>query len=167
MVTSTRSAKRLTIIARPNQSATWRTNLYALLALSVPSLGAAIGFTALGAWPILPLAGLEMLALATALYYVNWKLQYRHVITLDPDCVRIDKGHYHPRQSWRFSRRGTGLVITPEQHPWGSPELTVHDRRESVCVGEFLNREEARELIDLLRSEIRVDTCSVSGRRDF
>jgi len=167
VVTSSRSAKCLTIIARPNHSTTWRANLYALLALSVPSLGAAIAFTALGAWPILPFAGLEMLALATALYYVNWKLQYRHVIMVEEDWVRIDKGHYHPRQRWRFSRRGTGLRITPEQHPRTSPELAVHDRRESVSVGEFLNHEDAHELIALLRGEIRVDTCSVADRRDF
>ena len=156
MVTCTRSNSGLMIVARPNQSASWRANLYTLLALCVPSLGAAIAFAAMGAWPILPFAGLEMLALGSALYYVNWKLQYRHVITFSDDSVRIDKGHYYPRQSWHLTRKGVGLSITPEQHPWDSPELAVHDRDQQVGIGEFLNRDDARELIELLRREMRV-----------
>lgn len=164
MVTCTRCDSGLTIVARPNQSASWRANLYTLLALCVPSLGAAIGFAALGAWPILPFAGLEMLALGSALYYVNWKLQYRHVITLSENSVRIDKGHYYPRQSWQLQRHRVGLSITPEQHPWETPELAVHDSNQRVCVGEFLNRDDAAELVALLRREIRVDAHSNAGR---
>ena len=165
MVTSTRSGKRLMIVARPNQSASWRSNLYTLGALAVPSLGAAIGFTLLGAWPILPIAGLELLALGAALYYVNWKLQYRQVITLNADSVRIDKGFYAPRQSWSFPRQQAGLAITEERHPLDSPALVVHDDAHSVCIGEFLNRDEALKLVALLRRELRVDSCSGRSRR--
>ena len=92
MVTSSRSDSEVVIIAKPNHSSSWRNNRLALLAIAVPSLGAALGFTLLGAWPILPFAGLEIAALGAALYYVNWKLQYRHVITLSDDSVCIDKG---------------------------------------------------------------------------
>lgn len=167
MVTSTRTASRLLIIAQPNRSSTWRANLLLLLALAVPSLAIAISFALLGAWPILPFAGLELLALGTALYYVNWKLQYRHVITVSDDSVRIDKGFYRPRQSWQFPRQCTGLVITPEKHPWDGPELSVHDKHESVSLGEFLNREDILELIALLRKELRVGTHSRQAKLDF
>lgn len=167
MVTCTRSESGLMIVARPNQSASWRANLYTLLALCVPSLGVAIVFAVLGAWPILPFAGLEMLALGTALYYVNWKLQYRHVITLSEDSVRIDKGHYYPRQSWHLQRQRAGLSITPEQHPWEVPLLAVHDRSQRIGIGEFLNQDDARELITLLRRELSVDSHSAKGDRRF
>lgn len=167
VVTSTRTASQLMIVAKPNQSATWSTNLLVLLALSVPSLGAAIGFALLGAWPILPFAGLELAALGGALYYVNWKLQYRHVITVSDEQVRIDKGHYAPRKSWKFSRKGTGLAITPEKHPWDGPELCLHDRNESVRLGEFLNRDDCLELIALLKQEIRVGSDSARTDRSF
>lgn len=167
MITTARTASRLMIIAKPNCSASWRSNKLVLLALSVPSLGAAIGFALLGAWPILPFAGLELLALGSALYYVNWKLQYRHVITLSEDSVCIDKGFYAPRQSWKFPRQGTGLAITPEQHPWEGPELALHRTGEAVSVGDFLNRDDALELAALLRQEIRVDSHSARGKRDF
>ncbi len=78
--------------------------------------------------------------------------------------MRIDKGHYYPRQSWQLPRQRVGLTITPERHPWESPELAVHDRTQQVSVGEFLNRDDARELIALLRGEIRVYSHSPGDR---
>ncbi len=167
MVTSSRGSGVVQIVARPNHSSTWRGNLYALIGVAIPSLGAAIGFALLGAWPILPFAGLELTALGGALYYVNWKLQYRHVITLSDDSVRIDKGFYLPRQSWQFPRQQAGLRVAAEAHPWDGPGLSLHDRRESVSVGEFLNRDDALALLELLRSELRVDSHSALGKRDF
>ena len=167
MVTSTRTASRLMIIAQPNRSASWRANKLALLALAVPSLIIAIGFTALGAWPILPLAGLELLALGSALYYVNWKLQYRHVITVSQDSVRIDKGFYTPKQSWMFPRQGTALTITPEQHPWDGPLMSLNGKGEYVSVGDFLNRDDSLKLVALLRQEFRVGTHSPRANLEF
>jgi uncharacterized membrane protein len=155
------------IVAKPNCSASWRTNQLVLLALAIPSLGIGTAFALLGAWPILPFAGLEIMALGTALYYVNWKLQYRHVITVSDDAVCIEKGHYVPKRSWQFSRQGIGLAITPEKHPWEGPALQVHDNQESVTVGEFLSREDSLKLAEMLRSEIRVGTHSDRIRHDF
>jgi len=155
------------IIAKPNCSASWRSNQLVLAALAVPSLGIATGFALLGAWPILPFAGLELLAVGSALYYVNWKLQYRHVITLSDDSVCIDKGFYAPKQSWKFPRQATGLAITPERHPWEGPELSLQGAGESVSVGEFLNRDDSLKLAALLRQEIRVGSHSARGNRLF
>lgn len=165
LVTSTRTSSRLMIIAKPNQSSSWRTNKLVLLALTIPSLGIAVAFTFAGAWPILPLAGLELAALAGALYYVNWKLQYRHVITLSDDGIRIDKGYYAPQKSWQFPRSGAGLAVTPEKHPWDGPAISLHNKSESVTVGEFLNRDDCLKLLALLRGEIRVGTHSTAAQR--
>jgi uncharacterized membrane protein len=167
VVISSRTATRLMIIARPNQSATWGVNVLLILALAVPVLTIAAAFALLGAWLILPFAGLELLALGAALHHVNWKQQYRHVITLSEDTVCIDKGYYAPRQRWRFPRQNTGLTITAEQHPWDGPELCVHDRNESVTLGEFLNREDSLQLIDLLQRELRVRARSTRVLREF
>ncbi len=165
MVESTRTASRLMIIAKPNCSASWRSNMLVLLALAVPSLIAATAFALLGAWPILPFAGLELLALGSSLYYVNWKQQYRHVITVSEDSVWIDKGFYAPRQRWHFPRRDTGLTIVPEQHP--GTDLTCPCRRpdETVSVGEFLNRDDSLKLTALLRQEMRVGSAQSARPR--
>lgn len=167
MVTTTRTGSQLTIIAQPNCSASWRSNKLALLVLAIPSLGFALGFALLGAWPILPFAGLELMVVGSTLYYVNWKLQYRHVITLSDDSVYIDKGFYAPRQSWKLPRQGTGLAIVPEHHPWEGPELALQRTGESIRVGEFLNRDDSLKLAALLRQEIRVGSQGPRGDRHF
>jgi uncharacterized membrane protein len=160
VVTSRRQHKQLLIIARPNQSATWSANKLLLIALAIPSLGIAAAFALIGAWPILPIAGLEIAALGTALYRVSWKLQYRHIITLSDHQVRIDKGYYLPRRSWRFARENTSISVDREQHPWDGPAICLHDRLERVSVGEFLNREDCLQLLALLRRELRVRSDS-------
>jgi len=167
VVTSTRTASRLMIVARPNQSATWRANLMLLVALSIPSLGIAIVFALQGAWPILPFTGLELLALGCALYYVNWKLHYRHVITLSENSVRIDKGHFAPRQSWHFQRRDTGLSITTTDDGRYGPEVCLHDHNDKVVLGDFLGREDCLALVELLRGEIRVRAESRRKEQGF
>ncbi len=167
MVTLTDSPNRHTIVAQPNHSSSWRANLWMLMALAVPSLIAATGFAMRGAWPILPFAGAELLALGCALYYVNWKLQYRHVITLDAQKVHIQKGYYAPRDRWSFSRADTALAVTPAQHPWEGPRLSIHDRSDRVSVGEFLNREDALILMDKLRHFLPIRTHSSLHQRDI
>lgn len=137
MVTISDNGVIKTIIAKPNHSATWRTNLWVVLAISVPSLGAAIGFALLGAWPILPFAGAELLGLATALYYVNWKLQYRHVVTLEGSAVKIDKGYYAPKKTWHFARDQVGLSVTPESHPGKVPSWDYTIKATTSASGTF------------------------------
>lgn len=164
MVSSDRSEQGLVIIARPNHSSSWHSNRLVLLAIAVPSLGAAIAFTSLGAWPILPFAGLELLSLGAALYYVNWKLQYRHVITLSDDMVSIDKGFYAPTRSWRMPRAGAAISVTAEEHPWEGPKLSLHSDEVWVRIGEFLSREDSLSLLALLRRELSVRTHSPEAR---
>lgn len=160
MVSSSRSDSGLVIVAKPNHSSSWRSNRLVLLALAIPSLGAAIAFASLGAWPILPFAGLELASLGAALYYVNWKLQYRHVITLSDDCVSIDKGFYAPTRRWRLRRDGASVAVTTGAHPWEGPLLSLHSDDVWVSVGEFLSREDCLSLLALLRGELSVRTHS-------
>jgi len=165
VVNSTRHGSRLEIIARPNQSASWRANLLLLGALAVPSLGVAIVFALAGAWPILPLAGLELAALGASLYYVNRKLQFRQVITVNENSVQVDEGYRAPCQSHRFTRRAAALSVLCEDHPWESPRLSLYDRNGSVQLGGFLGREDALALQSLLESELAVGTRGSLGRR--
>ena len=121
MISCNQADREMVIVVKPNHSATWHQNLLLLAALAVPSLGAGIGFALLGAWPILPLAGLELTALAGALYWVNWKLEYRHVIYFQADSVTIYKGYFVPKRTWHFTRADAALRVTPETHPWQGP----------------------------------------------
>jgi uncharacterized membrane protein len=155
------------IVAEPNRSASWRTNKIVLILMCCLSGMIALGFAALGAWPVLPFAGLEMLALGSALYYVCWKLRYRHVITVNPQTVRVQKGHYYPRQSWDIPFDEVALSVTQEKHPWDAPGISLFSRGEEISVGEFLNREDSLKLLSLLKGKVRIGNHAPRSKRDF
>ena len=68
------------IILLPNQSLDWEGNKRVIWLLGFVCMGIAVAFTIIaGAWVMLPFAGLEILSLSLALYYVSWKLSYRHI----------------------------------------------------------------------------------------
>ncbi|MDX1733954.1 MAG: DUF2244 domain-containing protein [Halioglobus sp.] len=154
-------------MAQPDHSSSWRNNMLVLAALAVPSLGAAIMFSLAGAWPILPLASLELTALGVALYLVNRKLHYRHVITLNGNTVTVDKGYHSPLHRWRFARDAAGLSIVDQSRAGDSPEITLHDRSDRVSLGEFLGREDSLALIELLRGELSVRANSGGSEKTF
>ena len=155
-----RAGPETVILIKPNHSASWRQNLWLLAALAVPSLGAGVAFALLGAWPILPFASIELVALGGALYWVNWKLEYRHVIRFTDGSVVIDKGYFIPKRSWHFLREEAALRISTETHPWQGPKLSVHDQQTETRVGDFLNRDETLELLNLLKQQLSVRTHS-------
>ena len=160
MVSVNRAGPETVILIKPNHSASWRQNLWLLAALAVPSLGAGVAFALLGAWPILPFASIELVALGGALYWVNWKLEYRHVIRFTDESVVIEKGYFIPKRSWHFLREEAALRISTEAHPWQGPELSVHDQQTETRVGDFLNRDETLELLNVLKQQLSVRTHS-------
>ena len=79
------------IEVRPNCSLTPRGTQIFLVSAGVVCLGPGILLLSLGYWPILPFAGIEFLALATATWWSLRKGRYREVIELRDERVTIDK----------------------------------------------------------------------------
>ncbi|MBT8139003.1 MAG: DUF2244 domain-containing protein [Gammaproteobacteria bacterium] len=153
--TETGAPYQLRLVMAPNRSLDWQQNKKVIWALGVLCIGIAAGFfLRLGIWMILPFAGLEIAALTAALYYVSWKLSYRHILAFDDAKLLIEKGVYRPRGSWTWPKRDTHLEIEPASHDWQASKLTLHCQGESVNIGDFLSREEASRVIELLRGQI-------------
>ena len=100
---------------------------------------------------ILPFAGLEITALASALYWVCWKLNYRHVISVDEERIRIEKGHYYPVQVYEFEKAGSVVTVGESRHQWDSPDVHLKHGQEEIVIGEFLNKDDTQELISECR----------------
>jgi uncharacterized membrane protein len=163
-------AQQQIVLVRPNQSATWELNLRIIIALGIWSMLIAISFSLYGAWLILPFAGLEILALFLALYYVCRKLSLRQVIRIEAETITIEKGFYYPIVRWRFAREHARLVVQAQVHPWDAIALRIFSVQgdEAVEVGEFLNREESQQLLDILRGfSIPVRDHSVYSSQSF
>ncbi len=145
------------IIASPNQSADWHTNKQLLLVVGLLSGTIATGFSLIGAWIVLPFAGLEMTALGSALYVVCRKSSQRHILHFAGEHLVIEKGMRCPQQVWQLPLRDTFISVERRRHPWDPLRLTLccdrDGRHESIPVGEFLNRDDSTRLLTLLRQQ--------------
>ncbi len=156
------------IVLTPNRSMSWRGNQLFILSMLLLSGAIGIGFALMGAWVVLPFAGLEMLALSGALYYVSWKLNYRHVINVKRDRLTIEKGHYKPKKVWQFKREDAALTIEPQKHPWDAPTLRVRHKQELIVIGEFLSQADHKQLVKALGDAgLHARSQTAAGRTRF
>lgn len=156
---------RYWIVAEPNRSTSWRVNKLILAALGVWLLLVAGVFTAAGMWLVLPFAGIELGALGSALYWVSRRLRQRHVVHVTGDRIRIEKGTCYPQHSWTLSRHAVALSVDIQNHPEDPLQLSLCTPLERIRVGDFLNLEDSRELLRLLRDTgISVRNYSRAGQ---
>ena len=94
---------------------------------------------------MLPLAGIELLALVVGLYCACWKMNFRQLIQIAPHKLSLTDGHYHPRRRWELDIGGRR-----SRPPQDSARLTLHDRQHRITLGAFLNKEDSEILLKLL-----------------
>jgi len=168
MVSAETTSDGTRIIIRPNRSSDWRTTRYFLLSVCGVAMVIGIGFAAAGGWMVLPFAGLEVAAVSSAFYYVQWKLSYQQVLTMTDGRVHIDKGVYKPRRSRRLPREHTSIAIHPALSPNGAPQISLCSGRDIVEIGEFLSIDEGQVLLRELRGlGLRVRDHGDAGKRRF
>ena len=79
------------VISKPNCSLTSSGRVKVVLLLTVIPLCIALVFGLLGAWLILPFAGLEIFALGFAFYHVNSHAEDYESISIDADSLVIER----------------------------------------------------------------------------
>lgn len=141
---------RARVVVAPNQSLTWHESLIFFAAAAAVSLAVAIAFSVMGYWPVLPFAGLELLALGGAVYVVAQRARRCQVITVTADRVRVEKGRLHgrsntgggPHTSREFPRSWTRVDLIRPRRGWYPTRLLIGASGERVAIGEFLTDEE-------------------------
>ncbi|MDC1288236.1 DUF2244 domain-containing protein, partial [Gammaproteobacteria bacterium] len=96
------SGESYRFVLTPNCSISWRELLWFYCLTCVVALTVGLFFTLQGLWLVLPFSGLEMLVLGIGLYITSRKAYRREVITLDPECTRVEKGVQRVDQVWEF-----------------------------------------------------------------
>lgn len=144
------------LILLPNQSLSWRGNQLLLTAAGTVLGAGALAFSLAGFWLIAPFAGLEFLALATALYVTKLGQQYREVISFTDNEVLIQRGRDQPVEEIRFPRPWSRFVILSGGNRFTPRRvmLRCHDRQ--VEVARALNESDKELLISHLRDATRI-----------
>jgi uncharacterized membrane protein len=131
-----------------NCSISPRDLLLALAFAACVSLGIAAGFALLGAWPILPFAGLDVIALAVAFYlngrhaadYERIILSGEKLLVEASDAGRIEVHEFNP-QWLRLDERHLGRDL----------RLLLCSRGRELEIGRHLNVERRASLAERLR----------------
>ena len=137
----------LYISLTPNNSSSLNENFVFFGFLSLICLTFGIGFFFVGATMILPFAGLEVLALILILRINrNW-LNQKQVICLDKLYVKIIKDN----KEMVFDRFLSKFLIEENN---SKKSIYLKCNEEKIEIGSFLNEDEKKELIDVLKKKV-------------
>jgi uncharacterized membrane protein len=143
------------IVARPNKSLSATGMIKVVAIIASISLIIAIGFGLLGAWLVLPFAGLEVLALAYAFYYINCHASDYESITIDGDRLAVEKRSYKKTSQVVFNRYWARVLL--RELPSGDQSLLLRSHGKEVEFGRhFLNNEQRLALAQQLKARVGV-----------
>jgi uncharacterized membrane protein len=140
-------------LSRPNRSLGPGAQRCALGAIAATTLGVAAGATAIGAWPVMPFAGLEVALVALA---------FRVLQMHDADFERLEIGEHEVRVEAREARTVTRVVA---HRPWARVVMRERGARctlrlayagRTVPLGRMLSDEGRRQLAENLRGRLPV-----------
>jgi uncharacterized membrane protein len=146
MISKTVEDNRTQIVLTPNRSMSWETNKKILAAMFCVNMVIALAWSYMGAWMVLPFAGLEILLVGIGMYYVSWKLNFKQVITIENESFLLQKGVYFPKQEWAWQKSSTRLINIPSNYRMSAPTFCLEHLSNSVEIGDFLNRDEKKAL---------------------
>lgn len=138
-------------LSTPNRSLGVEARRWVLLGLVASTLGVAAGAMALGAWPVMPFAGLEVAGLVVA-----FRVLRRH----DADYERLEVGEHEIRLEWKEAGRAARFVA---HRPWARVLMACRGDRcslrlayagRAVAIGRMLSDEGRRRLADELRGKL-------------
>ncbi len=132
-------------IVRPTRSLTWPEAKRWLCVISFIPLGSGLLFLCFGVPLVLPFAGLEIIFLWVAFWYVHWTGQWREVIRLTPRHLVIEKGRHEPEQRHEYERAWVGIRLD-ERRGWLPSRLHVGSHGKAEDIGSFLTDGERRAL---------------------
>lgn len=149
------SIQNCQIVARPNQSMSSTGMLGLLAVIAFFSILISIAFGLLGAWLVLPFAGLELLALGYAFYYVHCHSGDYESITIDGDRLAVEKRDYKQVSQVVLNRHWARVSL--RELPGGEQSLLLRAHGKEIEFGRhFLNNEQRQALAQQLKKSVGV-----------
>jgi uncharacterized membrane protein len=142
-------------VIRPNRSLSVRQAIQVYVVIALTCLGIAVYYALHGYWPVLPFAGLEVLALGVAFYLTLRRSAIREVVSIDSEVVKVEKGREQPQETWECPRAWAQVRLQRSHIAWYPSRLAILFQGKQVEIGSFLNETERQELAYELQQAIR------------
>ncbi len=155
--------EQVDFVLRPNCSLGWTGMKCAFTVVALATLLITLYFCAIGAWMVLPFAGLELLVVGGAFCVAARDARHQEVISVREDAVVVQWGTRQPEGEQRF-QRGWARVELHQPPGWHPSRLYLRIHRRAVRVGAALLEGERRWLARELRRLL--EPPSVYARRE-
>lgn len=147
---------RTRLVIAPNASLSSRQAWAFIGLLGAVSLSIGGFFAVQGFWPILPFAGLELIAVAAALVYSLRRNAYREVLSFDEQTVEITTGEVGRGigMKVRLPRSRTRVLVEPGVHRNHPSRLLLCCGAQTMELGRCLTDEERDGIAQRMRELI-------------
>jgi uncharacterized membrane protein len=143
----------LRVLIRPNRSLSPWGMVVLFMGMAAFALIIGIGFSLVGAWLVLPFAGLEMAVVGTALYWLYRHAEDHDLVVVGVDRVRVIR--HRAGRDWQDEFQRYWVRVTLERHRWYPSRLKIGSHGRFVVVGADVNEEERRALSARLNEALR------------
>lgn len=135
------------VVIRPNRSLSLRAMIWLFVAYLGLTLVVGLGFMQLGAWMILPFAGLEAVIIGAIFYYLLYRYTDDHeLVIVDGDELSVIKHEGKAQSRYEFQRYWTRISLEPSGHAWYPSRLMVGSHGHLIELGSGL-READRQVV--------------------
>jgi uncharacterized membrane protein len=125
--------------------------LFAAVATFAMAIG--IGFALVGAWMVLPFAGLEIAVVGSVLYWLYRRAGDHDLIVIGIDRVTVIRHRAGRERRDEFQRYWVKIIL--ERHRWYPSRLKIGSHGRFVVVGVDISEEERRALSARLNEALR------------
>jgi uncharacterized membrane protein len=140
----------VTILLTPNRSLTWAEAKWIIALMVAVVMIIAIAWTFVGAWVVLPFAGLEVGLFALLMYKVTRSTYLKQIVTFTDQLITIEMGIDRRQSLESLPRLGTDIYYSETDRNWHTPKITLHNGIKRVQIGQFLNADD----MVVLRNEL-------------
>jgi len=142
-------------VIRPNCSLSWQGAKQYLVLQAIGCGLAAVPLTLVGAWVVLPFAGIALMAVAVSFYLVLLRANRIEVVWLTGGTVAVERGRRGPEERTEFPRSWVQVVLEPAEHRLGTNHLFLRAHGRQTEIGAFLTDEEREHLAQELARAVR------------
>lgn len=153
MVKIEKSSQLTRIELSPNRSVSWREAKLIITFMICVVMIIAIAWTFVGAWVVLPFAGLEVGLFALLMYKVTYFTYYKQVVTFYADKVTIEAGVNRRKSSNELNTYSLSLHYNESDQDWHAPVATLVNDQQRIRIGEFLNKQDLQLLKQYIQEQ--------------
>ena len=145
VVTETQSDGTI-ITLSPNRSATWQHTKVVIFVMLAVVMIIALAWTFMGAWVVLPFAGIEVGLFALLMYKVSMFTYSKQVIHIHQQKVTIEWGRKKVEQRHEFGRNDLYVYYWEAEEGWHLPRISLSQASKKLEIGSFLNMDDREKL---------------------